>query len=110
MKVVNRIKANKDFALAIKTGRSIRADSFVLHIRKNELTHTRVGISVSKKLGNAVTRNYIKRQIRSMCDQHIDYSKSSLDIVIVARRPYLDKTYHENSEILKFYLSGIIEV
>lgn len=107
MKVVNRIKANEDFALAIKTGRSIRADSFVLHIRKNEFTHTRVGVSVSKKLGNAVTRNHIKRQIRSMCDEHIDYSKS-LDIVIVARRPYLDKTYQENSEILKLYLSQFI--
>lgn len=110
MKVVNRIKANEDFALAIKTGRFIRADSFVLHIRKNELTHTRVGISVSKKLGNAVNRNHIKRQVRSMCDSYIDYSKSSLDIVIVVRSPYLDRTYQENSEILKYYLSNIIEV
>lgn len=108
MKVINRIKANEDFALAIKTGRSIRADSFVLHFRKNELTHTRVGVSVSKKLGNAVTRNHIKRQIRSMCDALIDYSNSSLDIVIVARRPYLDRTYQENSDILKLYLSQII--
>jgi ribonuclease P protein component len=108
MKVVNRIKANEDFALAIKTGRSFRADSFVLHFRKNELTHTRVGVSVSKKLGNAVTRNHIKRQIRCMCDALIDYSNSSLDIVVVARRPYLDRTYQENSDILKLYLSQII--
>ena len=107
MKVVNRIKANEDFALAIKTGRSFRADSFILHIRKNELTHTRVGISVSKKLGNAVTRNHIKRQVRSMCDTHIDYSRLPVDIVIVVRRPYLEKDYSQNSEILKFYLSQI---
>ena len=107
MKVINRIKKNEDFALAIKTGRSIRADSFVLHIKKNELTHARVGVSVSKKLGNAVVRNHIKRQIRSMCEAHVDYSKS-VDIVIVARHPYLDRTYQENSDILKLYLSQFI--
>lgn len=109
MKVVNRIKANEDFGLAIKTGRTFRADSFLLHVRKNELSHTRVGISVSKKVGNAVKRNLIKRQIRSMCDSHIDYSSQSLDIVLIVRRSYLDKTYDENNTILKKILSIISE-
>ena len=105
MKVVNRIKANEDFALAIKTGRTIRADSFLLHVKKNDFPHTRVGISVSKKLGDSVTRNKIKRQIRAMCDDLIEYDKTSLDVVIIVRRSYLDKTYNENYNVLKNFLS-----
>lgn len=107
MKVVNRIKANEDFGLAIKTGRTFRADSFLLHVRKNDLSHIRVGISVSKKMGNAVIRNFIKRQIRSMCDSHIDYSLLSLDIVLIVRRSFLDKNYEENNNALKNILSVI---
>ena len=68
MKVINRIKASDDFALAIKKGRAQRNQSFVIHYRPNEYTYTRVGISVSSKLGNAVVRNLVKRQIRFFAD------------------------------------------
>ena len=86
MKVVNRIKANKDFALAIKNGKSLRTQSYFFHIYKNDFNHIRVGISVSKKLGNAVTRNRIKRQVRAICDGVIDYNSDSYDIVIVVKQ------------------------
>ena len=109
MKVLNRIKANEDFALAIKKGRTFRALSFILHVRKNEFPHTRVGISVSKKIGNAVFRNKVKRQTRAMCDSHLDYSKQSLDIVIIIGRSYIDKTYDENNDILKNILSIVLQ-
>ena len=59
MKVINRIKASDDFALAIKKGRAQRNQSYVIHIRPNEFNYVRVGISVSSKLGNAVVRNLV---------------------------------------------------
>lgn len=108
MKKLNRIKANEDFAKAIKKGESIRADSFILHVRKNDLNYTRVGISVSKKLGDAVCRNRTKRQIRAMCDSLIDYNAKNIDLAIVVRRSYLDRTFEENSMLLKKYLSKVL--
>ena len=105
MKIVNRIKANDDFATTIKKGRAQRDQSYVIHYCTNSLNHTRVGISVSSKLGNAVVRNHIKRQIRSMCDELIYYNQS-LDIVIVAKQGFLTNSYDDNktslTKLLKF--------
>ena len=101
MKVINRIKASDDFALAIKKGRAQRNQSYVIHYRPNEFNYVRVGISVSSKLGNAVVRNLVKRQIRSMCDSLIDYNSQSLDIVFVAKANFLDRSYDDNKQSLK---------
>ena len=105
MKIVNRIKASDDFALTIKKGKAQRNQSFVIHYRTNELNYVRVGISVSSKLGNAVVRNHIKRQIRSMCDELIDYEKNTLDIVIVAKQGFLTHTFDDNKTSLKQLLN-----
>ena len=106
MKIINRIKASDDFALAIKQGRAQRNQSYVIHYRPNELNYVRVGISVSSKLGDAVVRNRIKRQIRSMCDALIDYNSQSLDIVIIAKANFLNRSFDDNKqslqELLKF--------
>ena len=104
MKIVNRIKANDDFATTIKKGKAQRDQSYVIHYCTNSLNYTRVGISVSSKLGNAVVRNHIKRQIRSMCDELIDYNQS-LDIVIVAKQGFLTRTFDDNKTSLKQLLN-----
>ena len=100
MKVINRIKKSDEFLLTIKKGHSYSLGSFVVHIRQTDLGYTRVGISVSSKLGNAVTRNKIKRQIRAMCRELIHFDKQSLDVVIIAKNPYLERDYAENKLIL----------
>ncbi len=100
MKIVNRIKDSKDFVLTIKKGRTYRNDSFVIHIAKTDSDHTRVGVSVSTKIGNAVVRNRVKRQVRAMSDSLIDYSKQSYDIVIIVRKPFLDVGFHDNKSLL----------
>ncbi len=96
MKVINRIKANDDFALAIKKGKTYNCDSYRIHVVNNELGYTRIGISVSKKIGNAVVRSRVKRQIRAICDSVIQYDKQALDIVIIARNEFLNKTFADN--------------
>ena len=101
MKIINRIKASDDFALTIKKGKAQRNQSFVIHYRTNELNYARVGISVSSKLGNAVIRNHIKRQIRSMCDELIDFNKVTRDIVIVVKQGFLNRTFDDNKQSLK---------
>ena len=105
MKIINRIKASDDFALTIKKGKAQRDQSYVIHYRTNENNYTRVGISVSSKLGNAVVRNRIKRQIRSMCDEIISYDNHSLDIVIVVKPNYLIRSFDDNKKSLKQLLN-----
>ena len=100
MKIVNRVKKNDDFALTIKRGKTYLCDSYRIHVIENELGYTRVGISVSKKLGNAVVRSRIKRQIRAICDSVIQYDKQGLDIVIIAKAKFLEKTFAENKSQL----------
>ncbi len=113
MKVVNRLKANADFALTIKNGRYLRTNSYNIHVKKTELGYVRVGISVSKKIGNAVVRNRIKRQIRAMCDHIIDFNNSSHDVVIIVRSNFLEKSFNENKNELCETISeaniGVIE-
>ena len=100
MKVINRIKKSDDFLLTIKKGKAYRSDRFTVHLNPTELGYTRVGLSVSSKVGNAVTRNRIKRQLRSMCDSLLDYNERSVDIVIVVRKPYLNFDFNDNKSHL----------
>ena len=109
MKVANRIKENTDFALAIKNGQTFKCQSFTTHIVPNNLNKIRVGISVSKKTGNAVTRNRIKRQVRAMCDSIFDYQSNSLDIVMIVRHGYLENNFHENKQKLLDLISGALK-
>ena len=106
MKVINRIKKSEEFLLTIKKGKTYRSDVYTIHISSNPYSYTRVGLSVSSKLGNAVTRNRIKRQVRSMCDSLIDYNNQSIDIVIVVRKPYLDGAFNDNKSLLSDLLSA----
>ena len=96
MKVVNRIKKNQDFALTINKGQAFRYPSYLIYVKQNELGYTRVGISASKKLGNAVTRNRVKRQTRAIVDSLLDYNKYALDIVIILKLKFLEKDFDDN--------------
>ncbi|HOZ02302.1 MAG TPA: ribonuclease P protein component [Bacilli bacterium] len=100
MKVVNRIKANREFVLTIHNGRAKSNRSYVVHIAQNNLPYMRVGISVSSKVGNAVVRNRIKRQVRAMADSMFDYNKASFDLVIIVKKNFLDNDYQTNKSLL----------
>lgn len=107
MKVINRIKKSEDFATSINKGISYRLSSYVIYVRETELGYTRVGISASKKLGGAVTRNRTKRQVRAICDEVIDYNAQSLDIVIVVRFSFLKKEFNENKSQISDFMKGL---
>ena len=107
MKVVNRIKDNKQFAFTVKKGLALKKTPYIVHYRNNEYSICRIGISVSKKLGNAVTRNRIKRQVRAMCDSLIDYKSHTFDIVIVIKPEFNNLTFDVNKNSLNELLSKI---
>ena len=79
----------------MEQGKCIKNTCFVVYSQDNNLPYNRYGLSVSKKLGNAVFRNLYKRKIRSIIDNNKkDYIKGK-DYIIILRRGALDKTYNE---------------
>lgn len=86
MKKRFRVKKEKDFNAIFKEGKSFANRKFVIYRLENNEQHFRVGLSVSKKLGNAVMRNQIKRRIRHILIEHKDQLVENVDFVVIARK------------------------
>ena len=86
MKKSFRVKREKDFKAIFKDGTSFANRKFVVYQLENQQNHFRVGLSVSKKLGNAVTRNQIKRRIRHILLSVREHLADNVDFVVIARK------------------------
>lgn len=86
MKKNFRVKREKDFKAIFKDGTSFANRKFVVYQLENQQNHFRVGLSVSKKLGNAVTRNQIKRRIRHILLSVREHLADNVDFVVIARK------------------------
>lgn len=89
-----RVKREKDFSAIFTKGQNVANRKFVVYRLEKDQPHFRVGLSVSKKLGNAVTRNRIKRLIRHVLINHQERIASE-DFVIIARKGVEELDYHE---------------
>ena len=109
MKKEYRIKKNDEFQQIFKTGKSFANRQLVIYfvnkLEENEQTHFRVGLSVGKKIGNAVTRNRIKRYLRQSFRELEDKILPTLNIIIIARQPTKDMEYVEIKKSLTHLLS-----
>src|SRR5699024_600869 len=110
MKVINvkkefRVKRNKEFQYIFKKVKSFANRQLVIYYMKRiDNTHFRIGLSVGKKIGNAVTRNRIKRYLRQAFHELEDNIKDEYDIVIIARAQTKDMTFHEVKRSLNHLL------
>jgi|SRR5690625_556936 len=88
MKKAYRIKKNSEFQDIFQTGKSFANRELVIYYKeKPSQDHFRIGISVGKKIGNAVVRNQVKRYIRESFHQLEESIKNDVDIIIIARKP-----------------------
>jgi ribonuclease P protein component len=99
MKKQNRIRRNEEFKAIIQEKNFVSHPAFVIYARKKRMDNSRVGISVSKKLGGAVERNLIKRQVRSMVNEITQYQES-FDCVIIVRNGYKSDKFAANLQAL----------
>lgn len=100
-----RVKKESEFQRVFNQGASFANRRFVVYfIEKPEQPHFRVGLSVGKKVGNAVTRNAVKRKIRASIYQMKDQLRSDIDFIVIARASCADLPSAEIYSNLKHVL------
>ncbi|QKY70836.1 ribonuclease P protein component [Lentibacillus sp. CBA3610] len=106
MKKRYRIKDNREFQHVFKNGRSFANRQLVLYyIEKPGQEHFRIGLSVGKKIGNAVLRNRIKRFLRQAFLELEDNIEPANDIIIIARHPTRQMSFNDVKKSLIHLLS-----
>lgn len=86
---------NKDFQVIYKKGKSYANKYLVMYILENHSDKNRLGISVSKKVGNSVVRHRLTRLIRESYRLQESRFQKGLDIVVVCRASANGKSYHD---------------
>jgi len=90
-----RLRNNADFQKVYKYGRSLANKYLVIKYKRADFSILRFGFSVSKKYGNAVLRNRIRRQLKDIVRKRVLLIKSGYDIVFLVRQEARNATYAE---------------
>lgn len=94
------MKKNCDFKNVYNRGCSYANKYLVVYVLENELNRNRIGISVSKKVGNSVVRHRVTRLIRESYRLNEAMFQDGLDIVVIARVGIKGRNYNEVSSAL----------
>ena len=89
------LKKNEQFQFVYKNGKSYANKYLIMYVKKNGMEKNRIGISVSKKVGNSVVRHRVTRLVRESYRLHESIFNSGLDIVIVGRPSAATVGYQE---------------
>lgn len=95
MSKIITLKNSREFGSVYNTRDSVANKYLVMYLRANSLNYNRLGISVSKKVGNSVVRHRITRLIREAYRLNMNYIAEGYDIVFVARIGAKGKSYHD---------------
>ena len=109
MRFSESLKKNSEFQNVYENGKSYANKYLVMYVLKNDLNRNRIGISVSKKVGNSVIRHRITRLIRESYRLQEDMFNSSLDIVVLARSTAREVGYKEIESAL-LHLGGLHKI
>lgn len=109
MKEINRVKKYREFKEILDLRNFKRNEIYTVYFRKNDFGYSRVGLLVTKKNGNAVTRVKIKRQVRAIVDSCLEYKKVSKDFIIVINKKYSVDEFNKNKDLLVNLINSIKE-
>ncbi|MDD7268139.1 MAG: ribonuclease P protein component [Lachnospiraceae bacterium] len=109
MKYSESLKKYKDFHRVYRKGKSFANKHLVMYVMKNSLTVNRIGISVSKKVGNSVVRHRITRLVREAYRLNEEAVAAGYDIVVIGREAAKDQSFAviEQSLLHLYHLHGM---
>lgn len=106
MKRFPSIKKNSEFQKVYRSGTSYANRLLVMYVMRSGRSDTRIGISVSKKVGNSVVRHRVTRLIREIFRLHKSETDSGLDIIVTAR-PAARESDFKKMESAYMHLCGL---
>ncbi len=95
MRNIISLKNSREFNVVYSKGKSYANKYLVMYMISNNTEKNRIGISVSKKVGNSVVRHRITRLIRESYRLNEDKLIKGIDIVVIARVGSKDRKYNE---------------
>ena len=95
MRFSESLKKNRDFQTVYNKGKSLANSYLVMYVMDNGLEKNRLGISVSKKVGNSVVRHRLTRLIRESYRLSEEHFRSGIDIIVIAMAGAKGKGYHQ---------------
>ena len=99
------LKKDSDFRKVYKHGKSFANKYLVMYILDNKSDHSRIGISISKKVGNAVIRNKLRRRIKECYRLNGDENvKDGFDIIFIARVASKECEYKDIEKSIKYLM------
>ncbi len=93
-----RLTDSPEFERVYRQGAAYRGKLFSVHAFPNELGTPRLGLSVSRRVGNAVSRNAVRRRLREVYYSALPEIPGNLDLVVSARPAAAEATFQELSE------------
>jgi len=105
MKKEHRLRSNEDFKKVYRNGKNYWNRNIVLYVMENELDYSRIGFSVSKKIGNSVVRNKVKRRMREICRLNFLNIEDGYDIIFIPKKNVVDIEYKELESAMLHILS-----
>ncbi len=96
---------NNDFKRVYKLGKSVVTETFVFYYLENDIGVNRIGFTVTKKLGNAVHRNRMRRRLKESFYRNYSDKIKNHDIVVVARKNSYNCSFDKIDNSMKEVLS-----
>ena len=92
---IYRLRSNMEFKKVYSGGKSYWNRNLVLYVKKNDLKYSRIGYSITKKIGNAVVRNKIRRRMKEINRLNFNRIKGNYDLIFIPKKNIVDISYIE---------------
>lgn len=95
MNKIYRLRSNIEFKRVYSGGKNYWNRNLILYVKKNSVGNSRVGYSITKKIGNSVVRNKIRRRMKEIYRLNFNSIKSNYDLIFIPKKNVVNISYKE---------------